>query len=271
MRFGFGKNWQSYSSTALTRERIDQARQAFGRLFAGIDLAGRSFLDIGFGQGLPLVCAAEKGAEVLGLDIDEDNVEALKTTSRAMQYQGLPKARIGSILDAAIVQECRARGGFDVVHSWGVLHHTGHMAKAFDNACSLVKDGGYLVCSIYNRHWSSGPWKVIKYLYNRSPALLQRLFIGAFYPVIYLAKWVVTGKNPKRKDRGMDFYHDVVDWVGGYPYEYASIQEIQDLVCPKGFECLAVHPAKVPTGCNEFVFRRKASVWQVQATPTAVN
>ena len=255
MRFGFGKNWQSYSSTALTQERIDQARQAFRGLFEGIDLRGRSFLDIGFGQGLSLVCAAERGAEVLGLDIDPDNLAALDATARSMGCS-VPRTRIGSILDPALVQEYRAQGGFDVVHSWGVLHHTGHMAQAFDNACSLVRDHGYLVCSIYNRHWSSLPWKAIKYLYNKSPHLAQRLFIGIFYLVIYLAKWLVTGKDPKAKDRGMDFYHDVVDWVGGYPYEYASIQEIQDLVCPKGFECLRVQLARVPTGCNEFVFRK---------------
>jgi SAM-dependent methyltransferase len=228
MRFGFGKNWQSYSKTALTQERMDQARQAFCSLFSGIELQGRSFLDIGFGQA----------------------------TAQEMRSGQVPPTRIASILDPAFVKEHRAKGGFDVVHSWGVLHHTGDMAQAFDNACSLVADGGYLVCSIYNRHWSSPLWKAIKYLYNRSPSFFQRLFIAIFYPVIYLAKWLVTGRNPRQKDRGMDFYHDVIDWVGGYPYEYASVQEIQDLVCPKGFECLRVQPARVPTGCNEFVFRK---------------
>lgn len=256
MRFGFGKNWQSYSRTALTQERMDQARQAFRSLFSGIELQGRSFLDIGFGQGLSLVCAMEMGAKVLGVDIDPDNLEALKSTAREMRSGQVPPTRIASILDPVFVKENQAKGGFDVVHSWGVLHHTGDMAQAFDNTCSLVADGGYLVCSIYNRHWSSPVWKAIKYLYNRSPGLLRRLFIAVFYPVIYLAKWLVTGRNPRQKDRGMDFYHDVIDWVGGYPYEYASIQEIQDLVCPKGFECLRVQPARVPTGCNELVFRK---------------
>ena len=258
MRFGFGKNWQSFSETALTQERIAGARQAFRDLFAGISLHGKSFLDIGFGQGLSLVCATEMGAEVLGVDIDPDNLEALRLTAKAMGRGGVPRTRITSVLDPAFVKECQAKGGFDVVHSWGVLHHTGHMNRAFDHACSLVADGGYLVCSIYNRHWSSPFWKVIKVVYNKSPVLLRRLFIGVFYPVIYLAKWLITGKNPRQKGRGMDFYHDVIDWVGGYPYEYASIREVRDLVCSKGFECLRVQPALVPTGCNEFVFRRYA-------------
>ena len=259
MRFGFGKNWQSYSRTALTQERITQARQAFDQLFQGIDLKGRSFLDVGFGQGLSLVCAAQAGADALGIDIDSDNLAAVALTAKAMGHAQVPKTRIASILDPDCVQDLRAKGGFDVVHSWGVLHHTGDMARAFDHACSLVADGGHLVCAIYNRHWSSPVWKAVKYLYNRSPALVQRFFIALLYPVIYLAKWLVTGKDPRRKDRGMDFYHDVVDWVGGYPYEYASIQEIRDLVCPKGFECLHVNPARVPTGCNEFVFRRSGT------------
>jgi 2-polyprenyl-6-hydroxyphenyl methylase/3-demethylubiquinone-9 3-methyltransferase len=57
-------------------------------------------------------------------------------------------------------------------------------------------------------------------------------------------------------DRGMDFLHDVVDWVGGYPYEYASSEEIRNYVCRQGFICVRMQAAQVPTGCNEFVFQR---------------
>jgi 2-polyprenyl-6-hydroxyphenyl methylase/3-demethylubiquinone-9 3-methyltransferase len=81
--------------------------------------------------------------------------------------------------------------------------------------------------------------------------------VAAFVPIIALAKWAVTGRDPRRQQRGMDFYYDVVDWVGGYPYEYASIDELRALVEPLGFECLRWRAAEVPTGCNEFVFQRR--------------
>jgi hypothetical protein len=61
------------------------------------------------------------------------------------------------------------------------------------------------------------------------------------YPVIYLAKWIVTGSNPRNQLRGMDFYFDVIDWVGGYPYEYASRDEVLTMVEPMGFTCSRVN------------------------------
>ena len=80
--------------------------------------------------------------------------------------------------------------------------------------------------------------------------------IVLFYPVIYLTNFFVTGKNPKSQKRGMDFYYDIIDWVGGYPYEYASIDEIKKLAGSLEFSCIKAIPAQVPTGCNEFVFKK---------------
>lgn len=259
MRFKFGQNWQSYSKNALTPEKVEQAREHFRQLLDQVDLKGKTFLDIGFGQGLSLSCAAMEGALVKGVDVDQDNLNAIATTTQVVGLNEIPQVEIGSILDAAWVESEMQKGQYDIVHSWGVLHHTGDMNLAFKHACSLVKDGGHFVCAIYNRHWSSLPWKWIKFIYCASPALLKDLMIALFYPVIYMAKWLVTGKNPKDKLRGMDFMHDVIDWVGGYPYEYASIQEIKDLVAPYGMECIKEIDANVPTGCNEMVFVKKES------------
>jgi 2-polyprenyl-6-hydroxyphenyl methylase/3-demethylubiquinone-9 3-methyltransferase len=167
---------------------------------------------------------------------------------------------IGSILDPEVVQRLRGRvaaqGGFDIVHSWGALHHTGDLRRAIDRAASMVRPGGALVIAIYNRHWSSPAWLLIKWLYCKSPRSVQHAMVYALYPVIWLAKLVVTGENPKKKERGMDFFYDVVDWVGGYPYEYMSVPEVGALRELHGFRLLRAISAKVPTGCNEFVFRR---------------
>src|SRR6202022_397244 len=94
--------------------------------------------------------------------------------------------------------------GYDIVHSWGLLHHTGDMHRAIANAACLVRPGGHLVIAIYNRHWSSLLWKWIRGLYALSPPWLQRLLVVALYPAILGAKWKVTGKNPKRMERGME-------------------------------------------------------------------
>lgn len=77
-----------------------------------------------------------------------------------------------------------------------------------------------------------------------------------FYAVIYAAKFATTRQNPFKKERGMDFGYDVVDWIGGYPYEYASTGEITTFVTKLGFTTERTIPAQVGTGCNEFVFRK---------------
>jgi len=219
-------------------------------------------VDIGFGQGLGLLTAAADGARVVGVDINPTCGQVLARNAAFFPEVGgigFP-VLIGSILDDGIVRQAREAspdgGGYDIVHSWGVLHHTGDMNRAVRNAASLVRGGGHLVVALYNRHWSSPPWLAIKYLYCKSPGWLQRLMVRTLLPVIYVAKWLVTGRNPRRQARGMDFFYDVVDWVGGYPYEYASREEVLQMIQPLGFACVAFMPSEVPTGCNQFVFRR---------------
>jgi len=257
MRFEFGKNWQSFSKIALDKQKINQARNDFQELFSGIDLKDKSFIDIGFGQGLTLIFAREAGSNALGIDIDRDNIYALREILKHFPGQNEPKTRIVSILDKKFIDSQNSQNCYHIVHSWGVLHHTGSMYEAITNASNLVSEGGYFVISIYNKHWSSPVWRMIKWFYNKSPVPMRKLLIGIFYVVIYIAKLIVTGKNPKIEHRGMEFLHNVIDWIGGYPYEYASTKNITKFVNLLGFETLKINPARVPTGCNEFVFRKK--------------
>lgn len=261
-QFDFGQNWADYSRNAATPARVAQARAEFSALMGDIALADRSFLDIGFGQGFSLLAARALGANAVGCDINPKCREVIARNRSLFPDAGARPIpiEIGSILDDAVVAALRRHepsgSGFDVVHSWGVLHHTGDMGTAVRNAASLVRPGGFLVIAIYNRHWSSAPWLAIKWAYVHSPSWLQRAMTLALYPVIWLAKLAVTRGDPKRMDRGMDFYYNVVDWVGGYPYEYASIAEMEAMCRPLGFTLLRSVPARVPTGCNELVFRK---------------
>jgi 2-polyprenyl-6-hydroxyphenyl methylase/3-demethylubiquinone-9 3-methyltransferase len=132
------------------------------------------------------------------------------------------------------------------------------MTTAIEHAASLVGKDGLFVLALYNRHWTSSTWLAIKWLYCKSPEFLQRAFIAIMYPVIWLAKFIVTGRSPMRQQRGMDFMYNVIDWVGGYPYEYESIAETTQRMRKLGFELVKAIPAEVPTGCNEFLFRRTA-------------
>jgi 2-polyprenyl-6-hydroxyphenyl methylase/3-demethylubiquinone-9 3-methyltransferase len=262
MQFDFGQNWADYSANAASDERVAQARRDFAKLLSGVELNGRAFLDIGFGQGFALLSAAAMGARVLGCDINPRCAEVVaRNQSRFPELHGRTiDVIIGSILDDTVVAQLRrhplhGESGFDIVHC--VLHHTGDMRTAIGNAASLVRPDGHFVIAIYNRHWSSRPWHWIKWMYCKSPRWLQQLLICALYPIIWVAKLLITGKNPKDKERGMDFFYDVVDWVGGYPYEYASVGELESICRRLGLALLGVRPAGVPTGCNELVFVKR--------------
>jgi 2-polyprenyl-6-hydroxyphenyl methylase/3-demethylubiquinone-9 3-methyltransferase len=149
-RFDFGKNWKSFSDFALSSERAERARPDFHDLPKGVPLSGKTFLDIGFGQGLALCLAREGGASGSGIDIDTECPEALAKTLRFFPAidPGLIRVLTASIPEELIRKHLRrfpdvdAAGGFDVVYLWGVLRHTGALDDAIEQAASLVRGGG---------------------------------------------------------------------------------------------------------------------------------
>jgi 2-polyprenyl-6-hydroxyphenyl methylase/3-demethylubiquinone-9 3-methyltransferase len=203
----------------------------------------------------PVLEAARLGARpVLGIDADSVSVKTSKENAqRWLDDLGQVSFSEASVLDG---QQMASFGTFDVVYSWGVLHHTGNMQNAIEIAARSVKPSGQMMIAIYNQHWTSPIWKAIKWLYNYSGTVGQRVLTSLLLPVIFFAKWLVTGKNPRRMRRGMDFKHNIIDWVGGYPYEYASVGQIKKTLEGLGFRVIKIKPANVPTGCNEFIAQR---------------
>jgi 2-polyprenyl-6-hydroxyphenyl methylase/3-demethylubiquinone-9 3-methyltransferase len=255
--FKFGENWASFSKQ-LDETRIDEAIQSLTSLFGPEALKDRSFLDIGCGSGLFSIAAARLGASrVIGMDVDPVSVST--SQANAARWLADPAQAAFRQISALDTPQMEALGRFDVVYSWGVLHHTGNMALAIKNSARRVAPQGLFMIAIYNKHWSSAGWRLVKWFYNRVGDPGRKLLIWVFTPVIFAAKWLVTRKNPLKMRRGMDFMHNIIDWVGGYPYEYASIGEMKAILEGEGFQVLHAFPAAVPTGCNQFVCIRSES------------
>lgn len=257
--FDFGENWRGFASTALNEERVNQARKDFNELTKDLELPGKRFLDIGFGQGLAAYLAAEKNAQVSAIDIAPASLEAARLTGGLFSVDTQPEFEIASILDTHWLESPRRSGGYDIVHSWGVLHHTGQMYKAIENAADLVKPGGFLILALYNNHWTAPIWKLVKRIYVNAPSIVRAALISLFYLPLYCGVWCFTGRSPASSPRGMDFYYDLVDWIGGYPYEFANSQEIENFLLEKGFIKLKHIPPQVPTGNNQWVFHKQTS------------
>jgi SAM-dependent methyltransferase len=262
--FRFGRNWQRYVADYLDPNRERIAAESLRRLVG--DISGRTFLDIGCGSGLFSLCAHRAGAaQVISLDVDGDSVAA---TRELHARAGSPESwRVlhGSILDAAFVEALPVA---DFVYSWGVLHHTGDMYAAIRNAASLVASDGTFVIAIYNRvteRWlTSERWLSIKRAYNRAPRIGQ-VGMEAAFVLLQILRGMRRGKSPLRvsreyreANRGMALWTDAADWLGGYPFEFATVDEIVRF-CERmlGFSCSKVIPVSArDTGNSEFVFQR---------------
>jgi SAM-dependent methyltransferase len=254
-QFNFGENWQAFSEQRIDTERLVIACQSLTSLVKKDTLAGLSFLDVGCGSGLFSIAAYRLGASrVVGLDVNPWCIE----TSESNRERLIPRSPVEfHVVSALEPARLKGFGTFDLVYAWGSLHHSGSMWAAIRNVANCVAPGGLLILAIYNKHITSPLWRVIKQFYNHVPGAVQRLMIYFFATVIYVAKLLVTRSNPLKKERGMDFWFDVIDWVGGYPYEYATPAAVEEHVYEQGFALQEYVAAHVPTGCNEFVFCKR--------------
>jgi 2-polyprenyl-6-hydroxyphenyl methylase/3-demethylubiquinone-9 3-methyltransferase len=227
------------------------------------DLAGLRFLDAGSGSGLFSLAARRLGATVTSFDFDPQSV-ACTAELRRRYFPDDPEWTVmeGSVLDESFVTSL---GVFDVVYSWGVLHHTGAMWRAIDDAQRAVAPGGRFFIALYNdQGLKSVAWRWLKRVYCSGPVgryLVSMLCIPYFVGRRFLAD-VLRGRNPiahyreYRTNRGMSVLRDWADWLGGYPFEVASPTATFDFLRARGFR-LDRLVTTLGSGCNEFVFTRE--------------
>ena len=264
-RFEFGKNWARFLRV-LNEERIAEAENSLRQMLECETLQGKTFLDIGSGSGLFSLAARRLGAKVFSFDYDPNSVGCTKELRRRyFENDGQWRIEEGSALDRNYLESL---GKFDIVYSWGVLHHTGKMWQALENAAIPVKENGKLFVAIYNDTGSQARrWLRIKQTYNRLPNVLRPAFAAltiAPEEIKTMARAALSLKPQKyvhswtryQSSRGMNRWRDVVDWVGGLPYEYAAPEEIFEFYKKRGFRLAKLKCKGVGLGCNEFVFEK---------------
>jgi 2-polyprenyl-6-hydroxyphenyl methylase/3-demethylubiquinone-9 3-methyltransferase len=265
-RFPFGRNWTSFLEL-LDESRILEAERSLAKMVGADRIKNATFLDVGSGSGLFSLAAMRLGARrVHSFDYDRDSVAC----TREMRRRFFPDAAQWTVEQGSALDESylRTLGEWDVVYSWGVLHHTGQMWKALDLVGRLVVSSGTLFIAIYNDQGSrSSFWTSVKRFYNRGP-VGKALVLGAFVPY-YVVRGaivdIVRRKSPRQRyrdyhrSRGMSAMVDWKDWLGGYPFEVARPEEIFEFFRERGFSLVRMTTCAGGQGCNEFVFRRDAA------------
>jgi 2-polyprenyl-6-hydroxyphenyl methylase/3-demethylubiquinone-9 3-methyltransferase len=258
--FEFGRNWLDFLQH-VDAAAVSQAESGLLKLIAKEELEGARFLDIGCGSGLHSLVALQAGArEVVAIDVDPNSVEAAR---RVLAGASNARVEVCSIFDASP----DTLGEFDVVYSWGVLHHTGAMWEAVEGAMRLVKPGGLFAIALYQKTPLCGAWRAEKRFYTAAAEPIRAVVRGA-YKAAFRAGLLASGRSPAsyirdyHSARGMNWHNDVHDWLGGYPYESASPEEILHFFDDHDFSPCREFPLHrrigvLGAGCAEFVFRKR--------------
>ncbi|NEQ64731.1 MAG: class I SAM-dependent methyltransferase [Symploca sp. SIO2D2] len=262
-RFQFGQNWQRFLSV-LNDERITEAEKSLKQMLELEDLEGKSFLDIGSGSGLFSLAARRLGAKVHSFDYDPNSVAcAQQLKHRYFPEDSNWKIEQGSVLDADYL---KSLGKFDIVYSWGVLHHTGAMWQALENVSLSVATRGRLLIAIYNDQGDKSQfWCKIKQMY--CSGIIGRTLVSSFFISYFFMSRLVVDllkfRNPVnryseyKKSRGMSVIHDWFDWLGGYPFEVAKPESIFAFYRDRGFILENLITCGGRLGNNQFVFSKE--------------
>jgi 2-polyprenyl-3-methyl-5-hydroxy-6-metoxy-1,4-benzoquinol methylase len=252
--FAFGGNWRSFSRF-VSEDRIRGAQSNIVDWLGQDAVVGKTVLDIGCGSGIHSLGFRRLGAKsIVSLDVDPLSVAC---TRRFWEKLGRPsnwRVNQVSVLDA---EAMAALGQFDIVYSWGVLHHTGEMWRAIDTTARLGKPGARLWISIYTKGPHYPEHLATKIRFNKASWLEKQKMLAR-----HLRRSWRYGKSTGKSfrewfwpERGMNQYHDAVDWLGGLPYEVASVAEITGFLAERGWTLERVDE-RSDGGCSVYLFRR---------------
>ena len=261
--YSFGKNWLRYSKL-IENTNLDSVTLDLARLLQLSNLSNKTVLDVGCGSGIHDVGFYRLGCRNLtAIDYDLDSITATIQTLRKFCPNANYKIHQGDILS----ENSKLLGKFDIVYSWGVLHHTGNLVEAIYRTADLVSADGLLALAVYRKTLMCRFWKIEKRIYSKLPKIFQ-----VFFEIIYISLFSIGLLISKKitifsyiksysSKRGMNFFADVRDWLGGYPYESISPQDLRKLLSELGFSPVyslegSSRIGIFGSGCDEFLFQK---------------
>lgn len=279
LKFGFGENWADYIAKNFSEERLQISLRHLLNFLKLETLKGKTFLDIGCGSGLHSLAAWRAGAErVISFDLDQNSVA---TANKLHGFSGSPEnwqIFQGSVLDDQFLATLPKA---DIVYSWGVLHHTGRMWQAVENASRCLHEQSVFYIALYSKDVYVDPpadyWLDVKRRYNRANPLMRQWMVWDYAWNHTIKKALQKRQHPFRyileykKSRGMSYWHDVKDWLGGYPMDFAGNAET--IAFAQDRLNLELINLKAGDGNTEYLFRKQGiqNYWESVLTQYPVT
>jgi 2-polyprenyl-3-methyl-5-hydroxy-6-metoxy-1,4-benzoquinol methylase len=255
--FSFGRNWTDFLGT-VGDDEVEKAKTDICEWLGECAVSGKDVIDVGSGSGIHSLAFVRLGARrVHSFDYDQFSVEATKRLWSAIEEPGHWAVEHGSVLDKEYLDSL---GQFDIVYSWGVLHHTGELWKAVKNCFGLVRPGGMVWIALYQKGPRYPADLALKKKYNSASAFGKRVMAYSRILKIMISR-ARHFKNPfawnEKSARGMNRYHDLIDWLGGLPYEVAGEDEVVRVAAEHDLVLERINVVN-EGGCSVYVFRQAA-------------
>jgi 2-polyprenyl-3-methyl-5-hydroxy-6-metoxy-1,4-benzoquinol methylase len=261
--YEFGKNWSAFVKN-INELNIIKAEQSLLKLVGPKELEDKSFLDIGCGSGLHSLAALRQGAKkVLAVDIDPVSVATARSVLSQYHEEMNWECKENSVFEL----DSDSLGKFDIVYSWGVLHHTGDLMGAIPKALDMVAENGSFVIAVYRKTRLCAFWKIEKKVFNKANPTIRNIIRSAYISFYRIGRFLQKRSfkdevHNYNDQRGMSFYIDVDDWLGGYPYESIAPQVLKNYIQGFGFKSVKEFSGKsgfgfFGSGNDEFIFQKQ--------------
>jgi len=182
---------------------------------------GKRVLDGGSGSGMVSVGFALMGADVTGVDITPECVENGRKNAE----------RFGAIcrfLNKDLTTLDLGEERFEIVYSWGVIHHTEDASKSFALLAKHLKPGGEIILAVYLKTALSRFWNFSRHFYQKAPKWYKDVFLNVGSAFLYFIDFImkVLFKKQRYMMRGTTNREILNDWFGVPHRTFHSYEEV---------------------------------------------